>query len=175
MIELATKKAYFLEDINGEEITDAIWMPDGSVLLATEGNLYRSSLPFETVTTITKMEFEEWGALAVSPDGLQIAFKGGGHLWMMDAQGANLEQITTSAGEEGAPAFSPDGRYLLVGMQQFSSGAGPWGGYYTMYVIPANGKQYRLVDGENSPEVWSVKAKGGKATESYNGRVQWLK
>lgn len=138
VIEIASKKTYFLNEINGEVITDAVWMPDGSVLLGTENMIYQSSIPFDHDAEIKKMDITGWSSLAVSPDGQKIVFKEGKHLWMMNVQGANLKQITSNASEKGAPCFSPDSQHLLVGMQQFSGGSGPWGDYFTMYIIPAD-------------------------------------
>jgi len=174
VIEISAKKAYILNEINGQKITDAVWMPDGSVLLGTEQAIYRSSVPFDEIQEIKKLDFVKWSSLAVSPDGQKIVFKGGQHLWMMNAEGNNLKQITHSATEEGAPTFSPDSKYLLVGIQQFAGGAGTWGGYFTMYIIPADGQQYTIEEGKNTQNVHMVIAKEEQEPETYNGLVQWL-
>jgi TolB protein len=51
-----------------------------------------------------------------SPDGKTIAFlsdrDGTPHLYMMNADGANLRRVTTHAGEESAPTWSHDGKQL---------------------------------------------------------------
>jgi Tol biopolymer transport system component len=46
-----------------------------------------------------------------SPNGQQIAWVKNGNIWVMDANGTNQVQLTTS-GNAGWPAFSPNGQYL---------------------------------------------------------------
>ena len=46
-----------------------------------------------------------------SPDGSRIVFGGEGDLWLMDADGQNRQNLTsTPDGFEWGPSFSPDGR-----------------------------------------------------------------
>lgn len=46
-----------------------------------------------------------------SPNGQQIAWVKNGNIWVMDANGGNQVQLTTS-GSANSPAFSPNGQYL---------------------------------------------------------------
>ena len=49
----------------------------------------------------------------VSPDGTRVAYtrteRLNGDIWVMDADGSNPQQLTTSSGNDFAPAWSPDG------------------------------------------------------------------
>ncbi len=62
------------------------------------------------IPTDVWVEYPAW-----SPDGKRIAFMGGGtnaseyDIWVMDADGTNLVQLTDSPGPDGWPAWSPDG------------------------------------------------------------------
>ena len=47
-----------------------------------------------------------------SPDGSRIVFGYGWHIWIMDADGANQEQLTTQESNM-APSFSPDGTKVV--------------------------------------------------------------
>lgn len=60
--------------------------------------------------TVPEISFPLTGALmpAWSPDGSQIAFTNG-HIWVMQADGSNLRQLTRSDGVDLWPAWSPDG------------------------------------------------------------------
>lgn len=174
VLDLKNDKTYILETFQGNQFKDAIWMPDGSVLLCTEDAMYRSAIPFDQVTLILKPGFDSWNSPAVSPDGKRIAFVGGNHIHMINADGSKLTQISTSNGKEGAPAFSPDGKYLVAGMHQFAGGAGPWGNYYNMYIFPADGKMHQIEEGKNLGAVKMVVPKNERDVQSFQKKIQWL-
>ncbi len=57
---------------------------------------------------------------AVSPDGLLIAFQSGSggygsdcEIYIMNADGSNLQQLTDNSGHDGYPNFSPDGTKIV--------------------------------------------------------------
>jgi Tol biopolymer transport system component len=54
---------------------------------------------------------------ALSPDGKRIAFQsnrdGPYHIYVMDANGANVTQLTSGHGDERHPAWSPDGKFIV--------------------------------------------------------------
>ena len=49
---------------------------------------------------------------ALSRDGKRIAFGRRGDIYVMSASGSNVRRLTFSPGVEGAPAWSPDGRWI---------------------------------------------------------------
>ncbi|MEO8217076.1 MAG: S9 family peptidase [Acidobacteriota bacterium] len=102
--------------------------------------------------------------LAISPDGKLLAFTvkttdlphgtNASHIWMMDADGANLRQITFSDKSEASPVFSPDGQWLA-----FISGRD---GSDNLYLLPVHGGEAKQVTklstGVDAP-VWSQDGK----------------
>lgn len=173
ILDLKKDEIHVLADFQGKKFKEAAWMPDGSILLATDEAIYQSSLPFEQLTLLLKPAFDSWHSLAVSPNGKRIAFVGGNHIQLMNSDGSNLVQVSESSGKEGAPTFSPDGKFLLAGMHQFAGGAGPWGNYYNMYIFPADGKKHQIEEGKNSGNVRMVVPKNEKEVQAFNQRVQW--
>ncbi len=73
-------------------------------------------------------QIQRIGAPAISPDGQRIVApvtrfemaedKGYTDLWSWNADGSDQRRFTTHPGNEGAPAFSPDGRWLLFTAQR---------------------------------------------------------
>lgn len=173
LIDRKKDEIHVLTDFQGKKFKEACWMPDGSILLCTEEAIYQSSPPFDQLKLIYKPGFDSWHSLAVSPDGKRIAFVGGNHIQMIYADGTNLIQVSESSGKEGAPAFSPDGKFLLAGMHQFAGGAGPWGNYYNMYTFPADGKKHQIEEGKNSGKVRMVVPKNERDVQAFNQRVHW--
>jgi Tol biopolymer transport system component len=124
-----------------------------------------------------------------SPDGHRIVFRsnrmGNIELWICDAEGKNIAQLTNLGGPRAAnPTWSPDGRFVA-----FSSSAG---GNADIYVINANGGIPRRLtsdrSGEIAPswshdgrwiyfasnrtgrsEVWKMPSEGGDATQLTRG------
>ena len=72
---------------------------------------------------------------AVSPDGTRIALilsKGGSpDVWVCDADGKNLKQLTTTKAEESSPCWSPDGRTICFSSRD--------SGISALWTVPASG------------------------------------
>ena len=77
------------------------------------------------------------GRLMRFPDvhGDRIAFSYGGDLWLASAKGGAARRITTNAGRELFPKFSPDGKWIAF--------TGQYDGNFNVYLIPAEGGQPR--------------------------------
>src|SRR5205085_8389484 len=75
------------------------------------------------------------GRLMRFPDihGQKIAFYYGGDLWLVSSNGGVARRITTHAGRELFPKFSPDGKWLAF--------TGQYDGNFNVYVMPAEGGQ----------------------------------
>ena len=78
----------------------------------------------DKTTSAAETDSTAWGASdpTWSPDGKRLAFSLFGSIWIVDAQGGEAEQLTTSAGYHAHPAWSPKGDRIA-----FISGALPAG------------------------------------------------
>ncbi len=98
------------------------WMPDGRLVLASEDGKADLSIsgqtPQEPLTAIPNSS--NTASFSVHPNGKSIAFSrglngGARHIYVMNLDGSETEQVTTStASEENRVVFSPDGNELLV-------------------------------------------------------------
>jgi DNA-binding SARP family transcriptional activator len=101
--------------------------PDGKILHPCEGITHPQICVYETLTDRTTqvtqdLEFEIIGRLSWSPDGEQIVFNAGPSsaatpqedqkLYVIDADGSNLRQITSDDASDVEPAWSPDGQWI---------------------------------------------------------------
>lgn len=73
------------------------------------------------------------GRLMRFPDisGDKIAFSYGGDLWLAARDGGVARRITSHAGQELFPKFSPDGKWIAFTAQ--------YDGNYNVYVMPSDG------------------------------------
>ena len=106
----------------GSEFAPA-WSPDGSAIVFAaagpkDADIYVTDTNGTRVTNLTN-EPSAWDSMpAWSPDGTTIVFSsnratGFHNLYVMDATGSNVRQITFPATPGGVPAWSPDGRHIL--------------------------------------------------------------
>ena len=79
------------------------------------------------------VEGEILGAPRWAPEGKRIAYQHGAHLWVIDADGSNRRQLTTTGGIQRRGAWSPDG--TAIAYCQGPSPKGPW----QMAVISSDG------------------------------------
>jgi DNA-binding SARP family transcriptional activator len=101
--------------------------PDGKILHPCEGITHPQICVYETLTKqatqVTQdLEFEMIGRLSWSPDGERIVFNAGSSsaatpqedqkLYIIDADGSDLRQITSDAASDVEPAWSPDGQWI---------------------------------------------------------------
>jgi len=121
------------------------WMPDGSVLLADDDAIYRVPADASQPSEIARFPAGTPRFLRVSPDGARVAFTLGdldllkNHVWIMNIDGSDARQVTTSGLNEDVGDFSPDGRYLIVrqGIPYAARRAGiPGGSCESGYIVP---------------------------------------
>ena len=147
-----------------------IWMPDNTLLFNQGNNLYRTNKEFTKASLVKTFNFDSWGNFSVSPDGSKIALKAGNHLWMMNADGSNLTQITESNDIEAWPVFSPDSKYLLIGYNYtLTSQMGHW---WNLAIIPADFGKYNLDKGADNRVIPFI-TKNGKTAEAGDGVMLW--
>jgi hypothetical protein len=160
-----------LVTFQGKELDGSIeWMPDNTLLFRQDNSIYRTNKEFTKATLVTTLNFASWNDLHVSPDGSKIALHGGNHLWMMNADGSNLTQITESNHEEVYPVFSPDSKYLLIGYDYTYTGT--FGRYWHMAIIPADFGKYNVDKGADKRVIPFI-AKGETRAETSDGTMLW--
>jgi Tol biopolymer transport system component len=96
-----------------------------------------------------------------SPDGSKIAFSsdrdGDSEVYVINADGTGLVQLTDNKGYDGRPRWSPDGRQIAFETDR----EGDW----DIYVMNADG---------SSPKALTVNAKAADWMESWSPDGQWL-
>src|ERR1044072_6793324 len=84
----------------------------------------------------------------------QIAFAYAGDLWTVSREGGSRERITTGAGNETDPIFSPDGNWIAF--------TGEYDGNVDVYVVASTGGVPRRLTYHPGPDVVLGWAPGGK-------------
>lgn len=174
ILDLNGKQLYNLTGFAGQKFgqgTQIAWMPDNSLLFTIGESIYRTSTDFTKATLIKTLSFQSWGDMSVSADGKKIAFDGGNHLWMMNSDGSNLVQVTTSDNVEKTSAFSPNGKYLLIGTDWHQTGT--FGSIWYLAIIPADGQTYNVNKGADKRVIFikdTESANGGQACDGY---MEW--
>lgn len=124
------------------------WNPTGTAVVFESnrqgGDIFRIDEALSNSPTLTNLtadrpasgEFKpDW-----SPDGTKIAYSSTtsvSDIWVMDADGTNARNVTNDAASDDAPAWSPDGRFIVYVR---SSGGDP-----DIYTIGMDGTDIRQV------------------------------
>ena len=101
-----------IRQITQEYFEHLVWSPDSAHIALTGGG-YRENPIFVVdaddgaLRQIADNNFAS--SPAWSPDSARIAFTTGGEIWAVDADGANLQQLTRNDDRDFKPAWSPDG------------------------------------------------------------------
>jgi len=106
-----------------------------------------------------------------SPDGRSIAFEsargGSSHVWVAQADGAGLRQITSGPNQCGSPSWSPDGLWLAVDSVR--------DGQSDVWIVEASGgplRQLTFGPGNSAVPNWSRDGKRIYFTSNRSGRSQ---
>lgn len=115
---------------NQEMDYDAVWSPDGATIVFTSerdgsADLFRVRLDGTGLERLTDDPAYDDQA-AFSPDSRQIVFvssRNGGfaHLWIMDLATRRTRMLTSGAGGDFRPAWSPDGKWIAFSSDRESS------------------------------------------------------
>jgi TolB protein len=105
----------------------------------TAFGLRTSTAAMEDIQTVTNVD--EDTAPTLSPDGEKIAFmsrrEGNWNIYVVNADGTDLQQLTTDDAQDGLPAWSPDGNALAFVSER--------GGVWAVWVMTPEGKGKRQV------------------------------
>jgi serine/threonine protein kinase len=107
----------------------------------------RGNTSLQNIQVVTTLD--EDTAPALSPDGTQIAFMsrrdGNWEIYMVNADGSNLQRLTNNGVQDGLPTWSPDGSLLAF----LSNRGGSWAVWVT---TPDGSDQLQLFVTEGSPD-----------------------
>jgi Tol biopolymer transport system component len=144
------------------------WSPDGSEFAYTakigvEGPVRRiNSDGSGTPSTIASSGwYADW-----APDGNRIAFAryaGGGQIYLVDPDGSNLKNISTSGNYHAYPAWSPDGTVIACSITK--------GGNSEIYIIDTLGNELlQVTDSPSSSDIYPTWSPSGDAIAFHSNR-----
>ncbi|SFS32394.1 TolB-like translocation protein [Sphingobacterium wenxiniae] len=172
MMDMDGNIKYEMSGIGEDTFTstdNAYWLPNNSILVRFKNMLLRADPPYENLSLVKEMNYENWGNVRVSNNGQKISMYINKHVFMMDITGENLVQVTDGTADENFGEFSPDDKYLLIGADYFHAPAS-MNSHWFLKIIPSDGKKYHM---DNSPEVIPVIPNGSQQMVRANGVTAW--
>ena len=115
------------------------WVPGQLALYYTSYRLGDPDIFHHDLGTGARAAFARYGCMsssaAVSPDGSRVAFvsgkSGNPDVWVCNADGSGLKQMTRTVEDESSPCWSPDGNWICYASKQ--------GGVRGLFKVPASG------------------------------------
>ncbi len=139
---------------------------------AKQYTVLEKNLPYIWTVNLDGSELTQFvqGAYPVwSPDGMRLAFSsdisGNWDIWMMNADGAGLTQLTDDPKNQFAPSFSPDGKWVA-----FSSNVS---GSYDLWIMKADGSARTQLTTDKSEEASPCWGSDGNIYFSSNKSGNW--
>ncbi|MCK4462596.1 MAG: PD40 domain-containing protein [candidate division Zixibacteria bacterium] len=143
------------------------WSPEGSEFLYTarigvEGPIHRinSDGSGEPIVVVSSGWYPDW-----SPDGSRIAFAryyGGGQIYLVDPDGSNLKNISTSSDYHAYAAWSPDGSKIACSITK--------NGNSEIYIIDTLGNELLQVTNNPSSDGYPTWSPSGDAIAFHSNR-----
>lgn len=124
------KKDHEVRLTKGLRARDPHLSPDGKRLIFVQNRMGMTRLAMmelspdrrrpvgqKDITPVTSESVNQYATPRFSPDGLKIAvslWQPGGNvdIWILDGKGSKLDELSRDRAIDGAPAWSPDGKYL---------------------------------------------------------------
>lgn len=142
---------------NPRNDTELSWSPDGAQLLFSsygeDGNIENYVMNADGSNRQAIATWYGWDPVW-SPDGTKILFGAygdlGGDIFVINADGTDMQALTSNDYDEGYPAWSPDGTQIVFAVRQ--------NGQEDLYIMDANGGNlHSLTDDPESDlyPVWS--------------------
>ncbi|MCD4817180.1 MAG: DPP IV N-terminal domain-containing protein [Candidatus Cloacimonetes bacterium] len=117
--------------------------------------IWTSNLNGGELTQIREGIYPRW-----SPDGTKIVFEHKNEIWVINAEGTNLMQLTnTSDLIEGLPSFSPDGKKLVYTSNEGSNGKPIID--YNIWTMNVDGSEKKQETELSSWDSWPIWGKDG--------------
>ena len=168
-------------------LPDAKWSPDGKSILFTssyEGDSRRRAVYVFDVASGARKRLTEFGfngSASWSPDSRKVVFTSGSRpreIFVVDADGTNLKQLTRLGSVAMNPVWSPDGRTIAFAAE----------GWFVMNADGSNARQigtvprapslswsadgkHLLVVGSGGAYVWNADGTKSNAVPTQGGRV----
>ncbi|PRD48489.1 TolB family protein [Sphingobacterium haloxyli] len=173
IIDTEGQVKHHLPKVNNTKLTlgdEVIWSSNNSILFTFEEFILRSDPPYTSITTVKELNYSDWGNIHTSADGSKISLRIDKHIYLMNADGTDLVQVTESDREEREAVFSPDGRYLLVAADYYPSTFHP--GRWDLNIIPADGSKYKVGKSRGNG-VLEIRRSDSKNVETASNQMLW--
>jgi Tol biopolymer transport system component len=159
----------FIKYFTSQEYFDPLWTPDGNIILwDSENTAYRANVSGTTIgDPVELFRLPEPSAYhAINPDGTRMVFYMARHIWTINMDGSGLKQITApKIGYETYPAWSPDGRHILLKRKSGNS-------FGSLWIVASDAEHIRVT--YNSDGVVPVRDSDGYHLRRVYGPMTWM-